>query len=525
MMKDKNLLCSLLCAAAGIIFCLLYYGHPVHDYGNYYFGSRFALEGKNIHDIYEPWRFNLLIRSQPGFAHLEFLENYAVVPPFTLYFYIPFTWMDVDTSKLVFNFLSVGVFCIALYGLLKHLNIRSWLVITLPLLLFIPFRNNILFGQSYLLLAGFLMAGFVAQEKKKIWLAALFYSLAIVLKISPAILLLYLAATRQFRLLALTAATSAMLFLSALYFTGWDFMMEYIFNYIPRMSVNEINNPYATTYQSVTVLLRNLFIPDKLLNPASHFDSYNAFALISGICMGVLFFFFAKQLFKSKEPFSAFSFALLGGCLFTAYTSTYSLVFLVPAIIEVIRKNHAMSLLIFLLIFLVCNLPVNAFQSLPLLLRFPRLYLLLFLFFLLAGKQEFTGGKWKWLGASVAFFIAVTFFTTKKSNDRSAYYVQDEISLLSYEFSFAGKELTLQTLEAGGPAIKTIQLADSIFSVQKIPLRENQVYYNGFLTSGNDHKLNPVVINKKEIVYLSDKNRGIGFYALRKIDLQQETLR
>src|SRR6185295_19491781 len=89
MTKDKNSLASLLFFATGIVLCLLFYQKPVHDYGNYYYGSKFALQGVPVRDIYEPYKFNLLIRELPDIQHESFFENYAVVPPFTLLFYVP----------------------------------------------------------------------------------------------------------------------------------------------------------------------------------------------------------------------------------------------------------------------------------------------------------------------------------------------------------------------------------------------------------------------------------------------------
>ncbi|MCX6274305.1 MAG: glycosyltransferase family 87 protein, partial [Bacteroidetes bacterium] len=288
MLKDKNLISCLAFALLGIVLSIVFFSSPIHDFGNYYFGSKFALQGVNIRDIYEPYKFNLLIRNLPGFQDLKFLYNYAVVPPFTLLCYLPFTVTDVYTSKLLFNIISVLGFSFSLFRLLRHLKIVSPLVLLLPLLLFIPFRNNILFGQTYLLLTAFLMTGFVAEEKNKNTMAAIFYALTIALKISPAILLLYMLARKNYKAFSVTILFSSIFFLSSVYFTGWEFMKQYFLEFIPRMSTNEINNPWATTYQSITVLLRNLFIHDQLLNPTAMFSSaHNDYRFTYSILCGL----------------------------------------------------------------------------------------------------------------------------------------------------------------------------------------------------------------------------------------------
>src|SRR5689334_9395051 len=81
MPRNRNLLCCLIFLVAGILLSVFYYSYPVHDFGNYYYGSRFVSEGKNINDIYEPYKFNLDVRELPGMLQEKFLLNYAVVPP------------------------------------------------------------------------------------------------------------------------------------------------------------------------------------------------------------------------------------------------------------------------------------------------------------------------------------------------------------------------------------------------------------------------------------------------------------
>ena len=51
-----------------------------------------------------------------------------------------------------------------------------------------------------------------------------------------------------------------------------------------------------------------------------------------------------------------------------------------------------------------------------------------------------------------------------------------------------------------------------------LELRNNQIFYHGRqLTTTTDSKKKPMLINGSFILYLSDKNRGPGFYTLRKL--------
>jgi hypothetical protein len=52
-------------------------------------------------------------------------------------------------------------------------------------------------------------------------------------------------------------------------------------------------------------------------------------------------------------------------------------------------------------------------------------------------------------------------------------------------------------------------------------MKKNQLFYKGKqLTFSRDRKKKPMLATDGSIVYLSDKNRGVGFYTLRKIPLK-----
>ena len=50
------------------------------------------------------------------------------------------------------------------------------------------------------------------------------------------------------------------------------------------------------------------------------------------------------------------------------------------------------------------------------------------------------------------------------------------------------------------------------FDIEKF----NGTYKMKPITTGPDHKLKPAFLNDSEVVYLSDQNRGVVFYTLRR---------
>jgi hypothetical protein len=55
-------------------------------------------------------------------------------------------------------------------------------------------------------------------------------------------------------------------------------------------------------------------------------------------------------------------------------------------------------------------------------------------------------------------------------------------------------------------------------STGEVRIQNNQVFYKDQqLTATPDRKKQAMLINGKDVIYLSDKNRGFGFYTLRSV--------
>jgi len=312
--------------------------------------------------------------------------------------------------------------------------------------------------------------------------------------------------------------SSLAFFLLGMCLAGWGSGVHYFTATLPRLFQNEINNPYAVNYQSVFVFLKTVFVRDTLLNPASPFDWPVCFEILQGTFTGLLFYVTVHVLYKSSGRLQAFSVALMFGLLATAYSSTYSLFLLViPAVAllnekELPRRNGLTALL-----FLICLVPVYALAELPLPLRFLRLYALL-IFFIVFVIPSIKTVRWPWLFAFCFFFVSLrmslAFFSEK---DDSTYYLGREEALLIRDYHWEGNRLMLDYVNEYGLSQKSLACSDSVYPSPLLVLKNNQVFYNQKqITTGTDGKLKPALLNDSAIIYLSDKNRGVGFYTLRK---------
>jgi hypothetical protein len=124
-----------------------------------------------------------------------------------------------------------------------------------------------------------------------------------------------------------------------------------------------------------------------------------------------------------------------------------------------------------------------------------------------------------WLGGSVLFFMLLSLFQNRTEKDESEYFFKKEIALLNYDFTIADNKMTVCYIDGTGKQDTTLDMPYKITGMRSLQLVNNQIRTGRQVTNTSDRKLKPLLVNGNEIIYLSDKNRGIGFYTLRKISL------
>lgn len=510
----------ILFAIAGILLCLYDQKKPLGDYANYYFGSKFLYEGVPAQDIYDPATFNKII-AEEGVKGV--FVNYAPVPPFSLLFFVPFTVFDLELSKLLFNVLSFLIFTISLYRLCSLIDIKRPYLFLIGVIIAIPLQNNILQGQTYLLITASLCEGYIALRKQKEQRASLLFALPIALKIFPAIVLFWLFFTRRKKTLILTILFSTLLFLIVIPFTGVDLLEEYVFSTLPRLSAGEILDPYTINYQSFTVLLRKVFVYDRLLNPAPFLDAVLLFDLLNTLFSALVLTLNIYLIRKNEEnTLFTFGLTLFCGLLISGYGTSYSLILMIfLALALLISEKNPTFKLLYLFLFLGINtIPVNKLYDLPLTLQFMRLALMLALFItiLLTHRARIISSNYL-----VIFLLLLTPSGLKyaRKQDNNFYYLDQEPSLLISEYKSHPKGILIYHPSNEGIDSTLYHTRDHIYKSTNLTIQNNQIYYNGKqLTIGSDHKKQPMRLNHDQVIYLSDQGRGVNLFAIRKIDIK-----
>ncbi len=475
---------------------------PIGDFANYYYGSKFLIEGKSDSWIYNPAQFNLKVY-ESGLRN--FFLNYTPVPPLSVLVYTPFSFFDVHLSKFIFNILSSSLFCCTAIRMIRHLKLPKYLLLAIPVLFFGPIQSNLFQGQGYFIILFLLTEGFLQHEKGNKFIGLSLWALAIHLKITPAIVLFYLLFQKDFKSATYLFIAIGTYYLVSLPFIGNDDWYAYLFYVVPRIFSGEINNTYALSYQSMQVLLKNLLVPDLMHNPSALFNKPELYAhLLSAykiIILSIGVYFSISKI----NTIAKFSIWLIIGILVSGYGTTYGLIILLLPITVLYNnspKTVGYLLPIIILSIVIMNVPFYWYSNLTLWAKFFRLYALLALLLinLLIFKPHI---RWYWAILPMIFIL----IPKTKSDYPQNYLFRQEEALLIYNFTVIKNGIIINYYDNVGPQTKRIPLDITISSVV-YPNRNNR-FKNKFC----NHK--QAIINDSLSIYLSDKNRGIGFTTLR----------
>lgn len=488
---------------------------PIHDFANYYFGAQFLAEGNFNSSIYFPYEFNKAI-ADLGFQNI--FVSYAPNTPFLAFFFLPLTLISVAKAKLIFNIISSLLFVFSCFRLFDFYKINSKYLLLLPLLFFVPIKNNLLFGQVYFLLFFLLTESLLTYEKQQFKKTGFFLSLAIVLKVFPILFVLLFVFKKQFKPLAYTFGICIFLFGISILFTGIDVWTFFLQSVLPKASNGEIANAFVDNYQSVFMFLKRLFVYEAVENTNAVLNNVKLF---SGILLSVKFLLIVIGYFitKKENNLIAFSYWVLASFLISPYGATYGFILLIFVLISVLKSSlsNIQKGIFILLLFLINNLPLSYFIENHFPFSYLRLFLLLLLFFSFLSVFR-NSIQWKVILPSVILPLLFVFLFKKQEHVQSQPLFSEKQPILIYDYKIANNKLIYFYWDENGANEKNMDI--KINTWKELNLENQQIFHNEKqLTSDKNNKLKPILINDKEVIFLSDENRGIGFYIFRKIKI------
>ena len=491
---------------------------PVHDFANYYFGGELFSKGKFDTSIYFPYHFNKVIAS---WGYQNIFVSYAPNTPFLAICFVPFSWLPLAVSKFAFNCLSALLLVSGLKKLADFYKIEAFILLFVPLVFFVPIKNGLLFGQGYFVLFFLMVECWLAYEKKQTWRMAIFLSLAILLKISPLLLVLVFLARKQFRELFCVAVSLAVLFACTLFFNTFDTWGFFLEKVLSKASNGEISEAFVANYQSVFMFLKTIFVKDFSDNPNPVFDNpliFNVLLAVFKFTILAIGFFITR---RANNALYVFSYWILAMLLLSPYGSTYGFILMIPVFFALVKSplSNVKKITGGALLFFICNIPPHVFLSNPFPFSYLKLFALLLLFVLfLSWMYQYVEMKFVAVAMVLSGIATVWFKKIEVTRGRN---LLEKSQMLVYDYRIENDSLTYFYWDENGENSKSIAFNNS--KTEKVSLRDNQVYRSGrFYTMDQSNKRNVTVIDNSYAIFLSDNNRGIGFYTLRIVNFNTE---
>lgn len=256
------------------------------DFPNYYLAARLYRRGYALDRVYE-W---IWFQRQKDHAGLENpLATYAPVTLPSIVPVLPFSSFTLLTAKRCWMVLDLIL--LGLAGILAHqlTGLGARRIALLTFLCIFPLRTNFFGGQQHILVFTMLTLAACLYFSRRPLSSGVVLALAAALKIYPALFVVYFLRKRQWRALAGLALGGLGVAALSLWLFGYEANRAYVWEVLPRAMRGETVDPYHANWQSVTALLRRLFIFEPVLNrqPLVHWPT--AYAILQPLWQALLF--------------------------------------------------------------------------------------------------------------------------------------------------------------------------------------------------------------------------------------------
>jgi hypothetical protein len=280
------------------------------------------------------------------------------------------------------------------------------------------------------------------------------------------------------------------------------------------------------------MLLKRAFVADSLLNPYPITGNPWLFTTGMALFKAGLVSTAVLLTLRDKDDFFSFTTWIAATMLISPNGSSYSLILLLLPLLALIRRSTASphsptlhstatsptSLIIAaVLLAAACTVSVTGLGSLPLLAQFPRLYLLLLFYIALLLQQRRCWNAGLFAACALLFF-ALDIRGNIPAKDPGTYLLTKEQHLFICDYTALDNRLVYYWRDGEGRHQQSTDYPVHSMTTANVTLKDNQIWYGSRqLTSSPDRKIKPSLINGEYIIYLSDKDRGVDFFTLRKL--------
>ncbi len=234
------------------------------DFPNYYLAGKLYRDGYSLERLYD-W---IWFQRQKDHAGIDQgVVGYGLLSPYSALVIAPISSLsplDAKRSWLIFNLLLL-VATIRLLRSMTRISIRR--VAIIAFLTVIPLRTCFEFGQQHVLILFLLTLGAWLHVRRHELSSGAVLAIATVLKLYPALFAVFFVLKNKWRALTGLCITLAALLALGTRWCGLETLRIYATQVIPRSLAGEGTDPYYLGSNTLTTLLRRLFIAEPDLNP------------------------------------------------------------------------------------------------------------------------------------------------------------------------------------------------------------------------------------------------------------------
>jgi len=268
------------------------------DFPNYYLAARLYRQGYSLDRVYE-WMW---LQRQKDHAGLQNpVATYVPVTLLSILPALPFSSFPPLVAKRCW--VIVDLILLGLAGILANrltgLGARRIAIFTF--LTIFPLRSNVILGQQHVLVLLLLTLAAWLYFSHRPASSGAVLALAAALKIYPALFVFYFLRKRQWGGLAGLVFGALGLAALSLWLFGYEAHRAYVWEVLPRAMRGESVDPYHIFSQSVSALLRRLFISEPELNPQPLVHWPVAYAILQPLWQALIFVPFLWLISSSRD--------------------------------------------------------------------------------------------------------------------------------------------------------------------------------------------------------------------------------
>ncbi|MBE7413324.1 MAG: DUF2029 domain-containing protein [Leptospiraceae bacterium] len=276
------------------------------DFQDYYKASELFRNSKDIYQLELLKSLKESIKPEDAFKtenliKLESLKNSVgtyIYPPTFAFLLLSISWLPYTFSSAIFYILNFSFLLISMYWILQITNTKKkYLILFLSIILSFRYLENHFYNNQ----VAFILLGLILYSirTKNPYSSGAALSLAIVIKLTPGIFLLYFLFQKDWKKISLTIFF-LVLWVLLPFLSGLQYNWSLLTDWIDMVLKNFLQNPEFRAWknnQSLIATLAKYFLPNGDLQNQTEFGM--PFITLSPKFVKIIFYFFALLFFGS----------------------------------------------------------------------------------------------------------------------------------------------------------------------------------------------------------------------------------